>query len=452
MFMALCMPHRSMIGTIAAFLAATFGIRGQSQSAIDSGIDVVVALDDSASMASYDRGFLLGNAVLVFLSDLRPQDRCSIVIFGDESNIALPLRARTHTDFDREIRGILNRLRYTQHYTDIPGGFAQALYELRAHGRKSAERVIVLVTDGFVDLRDRAQIAGRKLWLEQDLRREAEGSVRVFGIAFTSKADLQTLQSLASATKGDYARVDSPEDFERTLSGFRREMLVPPPAPESAPAPTLPPVPQEPPKPPIPLIWVSVWTVLGVAFVIGIAVVVLYRILIRRTQEREIIPPNQRGFLLTLPDGKERIEIARTRMLIGREDSCDIALHEEHVSEPHASIEFRGGGFFLSDLRSSHGTSVHPDRGDPHKIDPLRPEPLKHSDIITFGKVRSFVFETAAGGGTRVDPSNCTEQVPAGCFYHPTKTPQQFCPTCQRPLCSDCFTNHHCAAKRQVGA
>jgi len=46
-------------------------------------------------------------------------------------------------------------------------------------------------------------------------------------------------------------------------------------------------------------------------------------------------------------------------VLLGRRDSCDIALPDESVSRRHARLEPRDGGWVLTDLNSSNGTFVN---------------------------------------------------------------------------------------------
>ena len=442
--------HRLIFGvTVGGLIAFVTGVLAQTQTPPNqSSIDVVMALDNSGSMATSDPKFLLRAAVSRFAADLRSTDRCSVVIFGDGSRLALPLKARTDEDFGQTLEASLKELNYKEPYTDIPGGFAAALYELREHGRQSAQHTVVLFTDGFVDLRDRAQISGRKQWLQQDLRREAEGSVRVFGIAFTAGADLQLLQSLATATQGDYKKVDQAVNLEKALAEIREEMLKPPKRPSPAPhEPVIFPSKQsQPASSSNTAIWISLTAVLGAVLAATLAAIVAYRILLRRNQSAEAIPENERGFLRPCTGDGRVIEIAQIRTLIGRKDSSDVALSEPTISQPQASIEFRDGCFYLRDMRSRNGTFVHRvDRNDAHRVDPMQAETLKHGDIIRFGKVRSFIFETVAGGGTTFSPE--TSMLPAVCYYHSTRPPEDFCRTCRRPLCAKCAVSHPCSAE-----
>src|SRR5688572_10338311 len=51
------------------------------------------------------------------------------------------------------------------------------------------------------------------------------------------------------------------------------------------------------------------------------------------------------------------------RTVIGRADSCDLALPSDSVSRVHCVIEGRADGYWISD-RSRHGTAVNGQRVD----------------------------------------------------------------------------------------
>src|SRR5580658_10037411 len=85
------------VGALAALAPAAF--TQKVPQAEHPAIDVVVALDNSGSMASHDRGFLLREASSGFAAALSPADRCGIVIFGDGSRMPVPLKGRADADF-----------------------------------------------------------------------------------------------------------------------------------------------------------------------------------------------------------------------------------------------------------------------------------------------------------------------------------------------------------------
>lgn len=52
----------------------------------------------------------------------------------------------------------------------------------------------------------------------------------------------------------------------------------------------------------------------------------------------------------------ETSEAGPTTFVIGRSPDCDLVLQQSEVSRKHASISLKDGGFYLTDLGSSHGT------------------------------------------------------------------------------------------------
>lgn len=89
----------------------------------------------------------------------------------------------------------------------------------------------------------------------------------------------------------------------------------------------------------------------------------------------------QNGYLvrihpIALGDGV--IALPRERVVIGRDDSCDIVLVDHDVSRAHASIEFKIGAFILTDLGSTNGTMVNQNK--------ISTTILKSGDFIHVGK------------------------------------------------------------------
>jgi len=58
-------------------------------------------------------------------------------------------------------------------------------------------------------------------------------------------------------------------------------------------------------------------------------------------------------------DVGERARVTGSSFLIGRSQSCDLALTDQRISSRHCRIEDRGDGFSLIDLGSTNGTSCN---------------------------------------------------------------------------------------------
>lgn len=78
----------------------------------------------------------------------------------------------------------------------------------------------------------------------------------------------------------------------------------------------------------------------------------------------------------------------RGRMVVGRDEECDITLEAGEVSRRHAVIEVTAQGIRVEDLDSSNGTYVNSER--------IRKHILKQGDEIAFDTLR-FRLETSAG-------------------------------------------------------
>ena len=83
--------------------------------------------------------------------------------------------------------------------------------------------------------------------------------------------------------------------------------------------------------------------------------------------------------------GGDNIPLLKKRLLVGRRDSCDIALKFANVSGKHCRLTLEQGYWFVSDLNSRNGTKV-----DNRKILRKRLDPgcklaiAKHEYVIEY--------------------------------------------------------------------
>ncbi len=78
-----------------------------------------------------------------------------------------------------------------------------------------------------------------------------------------------------------------------------------------------------------------------------------------------------------------------TKLTIGRSEEADISIDNTAISRLHASLELKNGVHFLTDLRSTNGTTVNGERI-------TGTVPITPNDTITIGKFR-LVPEHVAG-------------------------------------------------------
>lgn len=69
------------------------------------------------------------------------------------------------------------------------------------------------------------------------------------------------------------------------------------------------------------------------------------------------------------------------KVIMGRDQSCDITLPLDHLSRHHVELEVRGGQLFIKDLDSSNGTFLN---GKQISESPLKPGDKIKLDVVTF--------------------------------------------------------------------
>jgi len=217
--------------TLALGLIVLVLARPQSSSSIENmtreGIDIVMAMDASASMLSKDfRPNRLEAAKAVaseFVED-RPFDRVGVVVYEGESFTQVPL-----TTDHRVVQDGLNALETgrVEGGTAIGMGLATAVNRLRKSDAKS--KVVILITDGEnnsgqIEPQDAAQLArlesirvytvgvGTIGRAKSPVRQRPDGSYIYDWVEVN--IDEPTLQSIAQETGGRYFRATSGEKLK----------------------------------------------------------------------------------------------------------------------------------------------------------------------------------------------------------------------------------------------
>ena len=86
-----------------------------------------------------------------------------------------------------------------------------------------------------------------------------------------------------------------------------------------------------------------------------------------------------------MPDGKMlkfNIPPLDRNLIIGRDTSVDLVIQDTSISREHASIQISRGQIWISDLKSTNGSSVN---GRPLAVDPVE---LRISDTIKLGSIQ----------------------------------------------------------------
>jgi Mg-chelatase subunit ChlD len=384
--------------------------------------DIIFIIDNSGSMRKNDPDLITKEVVTDFIKKNRDNSFFGMVIFGKEALLAESLADLSSQEASTHFFQGLDRINYRGLYTNTPAAVERAIYELKANGRPDADKVIILLTDGIVDTGDKNSDLEKEKWLKEDLALESKkADIRIFGIAFTDKADFRLIQTLASRTDGEYYRAytaaDIPDVLNKINATFTKQTDEPEPAaieisganlPETLPEdlPDDPPALKDPKQPRkeaadkdsaslLPLI-------LSISLVI-LGIVVLLLSLKRKgneTDEEEStlkdfsvpssVPEQLQGELIDVENVMQKGSVSLTlndvSISIGRDSSNDIVIPVDAISSFHATIEFRNGYYHLEDHRSTNGTSLNN-----RPIKENTPVRLKSGDKINFA-VYEFRF------------------------------------------------------------
>jgi Ca-activated chloride channel family protein len=218
------------------------------------GIDIVVALDASGSMAAEDfrprDRFTVARDLITEFIRRRTDDRIGVVTFGSRAATRVPIT------FDRRIaEAILEKAEIGEHGNGTAIGHALATAVNRLRTSKSRSRVIILVTDGVnnsgsIDPLVAAQLAARsgvKVYtigvgsegpvpLPVKRQNPFTGEIETVYQQIRGELDEQTLTTIAKSTGGEFFRatdaralanvLDRIDTLEKTrLAAPKREQI-----------------------------------------------------------------------------------------------------------------------------------------------------------------------------------------------------------------------------------
>jgi Ca-activated chloride channel homolog len=199
------------------------------------GIDVVIALDASGSMAAEDfrprNRFTVAKELIADFIRGRTDDRIGLVTFGNRAATRVPIT------YDRRVtERILERSQIGDNGQGTAIGHALATSVNRLRASKSRTRVIILVTDGVnsagsIEPRVAAQLAARsgiKVYtigvgsegpvpLPIQRQNPFTGQIETIYTHIRGELDEPTLSAIAATTGGEYFRATDAQALGRVL-------------------------------------------------------------------------------------------------------------------------------------------------------------------------------------------------------------------------------------------
>lgn len=182
-------------------------------------VDVALVMDSSGSMKKTDPSGLSKAAARLFISLLMEKDRVGLVSFSDA---AYPLLGLAETGDARNRKKVLKSLEKvgsSGKYTDIYAGVQKGYELLKASTSK--ERLIILMSDGQMDLGDKSKEEALLKEFHAILLPEIKkAGVRIYTIAFTNLSDHVLLEEIALKTDGKFRVAKTDKDLHLAFTSI----------------------------------------------------------------------------------------------------------------------------------------------------------------------------------------------------------------------------------------
>jgi Ca-activated chloride channel family protein len=226
-----------IIGTLLLIVALARPQRVLRSAANDRfGIDIVIALDASGSMAAEDfrprNRFAVAKEIISDFIDRRQDDRIGIVTFGVRAATRVPVT------YDHDAaQAILSRAQVGENGdgTAIGQAIATAINRLKTSQTRS--RIIILVTDGVsnsgsIEPITAAALAARlgikvytigvgsrgEVMIPTKVQNPFTGAIETVYRTFRADLDEETLNAIARMTGAEYFRATDPKSFNAVLA------------------------------------------------------------------------------------------------------------------------------------------------------------------------------------------------------------------------------------------
>jgi von Willebrand factor type A domain len=211
-----CFP---LVGGCLAILALLMSLASVSIAAAqNAGIDVVLLMDSSGSMAKNDPRKLRVPAAKLFMSLLGQNDRIGLVSFSDNGYPVLHLTAAT-ADGSARILASADKVSSKGVYTNLYAALASGVSMLTKEGQAGQEKMLILMSDGKMDVGDSDEDGRLTQRLQEELLKTIEEKgIKVYTIAFTEASDIDLLRDIARRSGALFKLAKSDPDLHEVFS------------------------------------------------------------------------------------------------------------------------------------------------------------------------------------------------------------------------------------------
>ncbi|HHJ13244.1 MAG TPA: VWA domain-containing protein [Gammaproteobacteria bacterium] len=217
-----CTASAAIIGALLMSLLLVRPALAQSSSpdAAAVGVDAVLVIDSSGSMAKNDPDKLRVPAAKLFMSLLGQGDRLGLISFSDQGYPVLHLTAPGPKTQAR-ILAAADRVSSRGVYTNLHAALEKGLDMLSREGDRRHQPMLILMSDGKMDVGDADEDWKLTDGLRKDLiPRAKKAGVKVYTIAFTGSSDVELLRQVASETGGLFKLARSDQDLHEVFSAI----------------------------------------------------------------------------------------------------------------------------------------------------------------------------------------------------------------------------------------
>ncbi|MCW8956111.1 MAG: VWA domain-containing protein, partial [Gammaproteobacteria bacterium] len=201
------------------YCAILFGLPSLLLADKELPLDAVVIMDSSGSMKKTDPRELRKPAAKLFISLLDDEDQLSVVSFSDN---AYPITFLTQLNSERNKKRSLDatdRISSKGIYTNIYAAINKGIKFLEKSQSLQRDPIIVLMSDGQMDVGDEAQSQALREKIKTELIPLLnEHNIKIYSIAFTEHSDQTLLQEIADATNGRYALAASDDVLHKIFA------------------------------------------------------------------------------------------------------------------------------------------------------------------------------------------------------------------------------------------
>jgi len=182
------------------------------------GVDAVLVMDSSGSMAKNDPKKLRVAAARMFMSLLGNEDRIGLISFSDNGYPVLHLTAPT-TNTNARILAAADKVSSKGVYTNLYAALSKGIEMLGKEGKPGQEKMLVLMSDGKMDVGNSDEDWALTQKLQGELLRLAgDKGIKVYSIAFTEASDIALLKQVAKETGALFKLARGEQDLHDVFS------------------------------------------------------------------------------------------------------------------------------------------------------------------------------------------------------------------------------------------